>query len=135
MSASQSPVMRTKALQAAAALARYERHVRRLAATWLEIDFYLKVSREIDEIREICAPLLQLALPVAAVLTSHAELIHTLWRRSQPNGNATAEQATRVLEEHLACIDTLARRCLQLAEEFASRSSREEVTFSGWPRG
>jgi hypothetical protein len=124
MSFSQSPALRATALQIAVALTRYERHVRRLAATWLDMELYTRVSEEFDEIRDLCAMLPSLAVPCATLLISHAELIHALWRRSQRDAGEAldATDAQSMFEEHLACIDWLARRSLRLAEEFTSRS-------------
>jgi hypothetical protein len=113
--------MRAMALQAATALARYERHVRKLAATWLDMELYATVSEEVDEIRRACAPMPELAVPWTKLLISHAELVHVLWRSSQEQPAISAEDVDKRLQEHLACIDSLARRCLRLAE--ASRSS------------
>src|SRR5689334_4241037 len=105
MSASHFPVMRVAAMQAASALARYERHVRRLAATWLDMDLYAEVSGEIDEIKLLCATLPHVAVPWTNLLVSHAELVHALWQgehAADPNG---AELSHQRLDEHLACID------------------------------
>jgi hypothetical protein len=115
MSASHVPAARATAIHIAAALARYERHVRRLAATWLDMDLYRTVSKEIDEIRRACRLLPGLALPCTELLVSHAELIHALWREGQSACNESCEDSTNMLQEHLACIDLLARRCLDLA--------------------
>jgi hypothetical protein len=119
MSASHLPALRVTALQAAACLARYERHVRRLATTWLDMDLYLTVSREVDEIRLICGALPQVAVPWTALLISHADLVHALWRTGQREGVPAPGDAGLRLEEHLACIDSLARRCLQVANGLA----------------
>jgi hypothetical protein len=115
MPASQSPLARTTAIQTAAALARYERHVRRLASTWLDMDLYHVVSREVDEIRRSCALLPQTAVQCSELLISHAELIHALWREGQVVCNESCVDSTDLLQEHLACIDLLARRCLRVA--------------------
>lgn len=103
------------AIETAAALARYERHVRRLASTWLDMDLYHMVSREIDEIRRNCALLPQASVACSELLISHAELIHALWREGQAVCNESCEDSTDMLQEHLVCIDLLARRCLRLA--------------------
>lgn len=124
MSASHLPAMRATALHAAAALARYERHVRRLAATWLDMDLYQSVSNEIDEIKVYCATLPQLARGWSGLLISHAELVHALWRGAAQDGEqAAAERALR-LQEHLECIDALARECLRTAEAYGERLPR-----------
>lgn len=103
------------ALQAAAALVRYDRHVRVLAATWLDMDLYSKVSEEVDEVRRCCAALPELGLPSTRLLVSHAELIHELWRSGQREGSLGNKDIDERLHEHLACIGVLARRCRRLA--------------------
>jgi hypothetical protein len=115
MSASQPPALRAAAIHTAAALARYERHVRRLAASWLDMDLYRVVSREIDEIRRACAVLPDTSVACSELLISHAELIHALWREGQTVCNEGCEDSTDMLQQHLACIDLLARRCLHIA--------------------
>ena len=112
MSANDFPATRATAMQAAAALARYEHHIRRLVATWLDMDRYAEVSEEIDEIKDLCAILPQVARPWTALLASHAELIHALWQAAQGPTRITPQ---RQLDEHLECIDVLTRRCLRLA--------------------
>jgi hypothetical protein len=116
MSASHFPVLRATALQAATALARYERHVRGLAATWLDMDLYRTVSEEIDEIKLYCTVLPDVSLPWAAVLVSHAELIHALWDSSHSGQRGAGEDVAQNLQVHLACIDALVRRCLRVAD-------------------
>jgi hypothetical protein len=109
--------IRAQALQAAATLARYERHVRRLAATWLDMDVYRTVSAEIDAIGQHCLPLPGVAYPWAALLTSHADLVHALLAAgARPHDGSKGAPTRDALHRHLACIDTLARRCLQVAE-------------------
>lgn len=78
MSASHLPALRANALEAAVTLARYERHVRRLAGSWPDMDLYSAASKQIDEVRSLCAPLPGVAIPFARLLISHADLIHAL---------------------------------------------------------
>lgn len=114
MSAGDFQALRSVPLEVANALARYERHVRKLATTWLDMELYATVSEEVDVIRRYCAGFPDLSLAATALLISHAELIHALWRRGEhPEGDN--DVAVR-LQDHLACIDTLARRCLRLLE-------------------
>ena len=114
MSVSHSAVLRVTALQAAAALGRYERHVRTLADTWLDMDLYTEVSEEIDEIKNYCAGMPEVTVAWSGLMVSHAELIHALWQAAQ-DGDAP-EQARRQLDDHLACIEVLSRRCHWVAD-------------------
>lgn len=111
MSAYDLPGRRAVMLQVANALARYERHVRKLAATWLDMDLYQTVSEEIEEIKRQCAAAPELRVPWTHTLISHAELIHALWRQGDHAG-ATPE-VDAALSAHLSCVDALARRCLR----------------------
>lgn len=108
--------MRTQALQAAAMLAPYERHVRRLAATWLDMDLYRTVSGEIDAIGHQCLPLPNLARPWVALLTSHADLVHTLLRGGERPPAGHDALVREALNHHVECLAALSRRCLQVAE-------------------
>lgn len=115
MSARLSPLLGATALQASAVLARYEQHVRQLASSWLDMELYEVVSSELDEIKVYTASLPRIAVPWAALLTSHAELIHALWSSEQAGGRDGRSQVELHLQEHLDCIDSLARRCRQIA--------------------
>jgi hypothetical protein len=114
MSATGLPGTRVTALHAVRLLARYERHVRRMSLTWLDMDLYHTVSAEVDAIGLACAQLPGVKLPWVALLVSHAELVHTLWRTGTPPSGPPGGSTT-ALEEHLHCIDALARRCVRLA--------------------
>ena len=114
MSAGDFDALRSVPLQAANALARYERHVRKLAATWLDMELYSTVSDEVDVIRRYCGSFPELSVAATALLISHAELVHALWRHGErPEGE---DDVAARLQDHLACIDTLARRCLRLLD-------------------
>src|SRR4051794_22413253 len=113
MSGSHSAVLRVTALQAAAALARYERHVRTLAGTWLDMELYEQVSGEIDDIKSLCAGMPEVTMAWSALLVSHAELIHALWKDAHRANPVGEDPADLLLAEHLACIRALSRRCLR----------------------
>ena len=115
MSAGDFEALGSAPLQVANALARYERHVRKLAVTWLDMELYGIVSDEVDAVRNCCGGIPELGVAGIALLISHAELIHALWRRGERSDDGDDEVATR-LQDHLACIDTLARRCLRLLD-------------------
>ena len=115
MSASDGALLAATAMRVAGNLARYERHVRRLVASWLDMDLYLNVSQEIDEIRHDCVQVPQLSLPWTALLISHADLVHALWRSGEAHRGGPTEEVALQLQEHLAGIDRLARQCLRVA--------------------
>ena len=115
MSACHMPALRATAIETAMALARYERHVRRLVNTWVDMELYQTVSSEIDQIRTCCGTLPQVAVPWTALLISHAELVHALWQSMPDPAGAQGPAVQAKLQEHLVCIDALARRCLRLS--------------------
>lgn len=113
MSASQLPAVQATALHAVACLQLYEEHMRQLVASWLDMDLYQSVSAEVDSVRASCALLPGLAIPTAALLVSHADLVHCLWRNSQPGSRAALAECETKLQEHLANIHSLSRKCLR----------------------
>lgn len=112
MSAGDFEAVRTLPVQVASALARYERHVRKLAATWLDMELYCTVSEEIDGIQGYCSGIPAFSVSATSLLISHADLVHALWRHGQCPGDPGELEAK--LRDHLACIDALARRCLRM---------------------
>lgn len=123
MSESHFPVTSVMALQAATALARYDRHVRMLAATWLDMELYSIVSEDVDEVRRCCEPVPELGLASTRLLLSHAELIHELWRSGQREGMLGNAEINDRLHEHLACIEAVARRCRRIAHRSGTRAA------------
>ena len=111
------------AAELAAALDMYERHVHKLVDTWLDMDLYLVVSGEIDAIKLRCAPLPELSVPWIALLISHAELVHCLWRRSQSSPRSETDETQQRLAEHLHSIQLLAARCRTLAQSAGARAA------------
>ncbi|RYF13853.1 MAG: hypothetical protein EOO30_20075 [Comamonadaceae bacterium] len=116
MTGSECQATQAAATEVEAALDAYERHVRRLVRTWLDMDLYRTVSAEIDDLRSCCAALPQLSTCWVALLISHADLVHCLWRSSQAGERVSREELQHRLEEHLDCIHALADRSHQLAE-------------------
>ena len=115
MSASECQVMQATALEVVTSLSAYERHVRQLVSTWLDMDLYQLVSDEIDTIRHACAALPELSVPWVALLVSHAELVHCLWRSGQPSQRPTQRELHERLDDHLLCIAALAERSKRIA--------------------
>ncbi|NML47216.1 hypothetical protein HHL11_25945 [Ramlibacter sp. G-1-2-2] len=115
MSASQLPAVQATALQAVARLQLYEEHLRQLVGSWLDMELYQSVSAEVDNIRASCAILPGLAIPIAALVVSHADLVHCLWRNSQPGSSAGIAECDTELQEHLGNIHSLSRKCLRAA--------------------
>jgi len=115
MSASQLPAMQATALHAVACLQTYEEHVRQLVAGWLDMDLYQTVSAEIDNVKTCCSLLPGLAVPIAALLITHPQLVHCLWRNSQPGRQGGLSECDGRLRDHLNSIHVLSRKCLRIA--------------------
>src|SRR3954469_19670053 len=115
MSATQLPVAQATALHAVACLQHYEERVHRLVESWLDMDVYQSVSAEVDAVKSSCALLPGLSVPIADLLVTHAELVHCLWRASQPDRTAGTDDCEAYLREHLASIHALSRKCLRVA--------------------
>jgi hypothetical protein len=116
MAESECQATQAAATEVEAALDVYERHVRRLVLTWLDMDLYRTVSAEIDDLRSCCTALPELSTAWVALLISHADLVHCLWRSSQPGERVSREELQRRLDEHLDCIQALGDRSHQLAQ-------------------
>ena len=114
MTAGECSAMQATAGDVEASLAAYERHVRQLVYTWLDMDLYQLVSAEIDALRKACAGFPQLSVPWVELLVSHAELVHCLWRSSQPTRRPAQGELQQRLQEHLRCIAVLGQQ-LRLA--------------------
>lgn len=89
-----------------AGLALYEEDVRLLCSGWLDMDQYQLVSQEVDDLRLIAGALPWLSMPWGALLASHAELIHGLWKAGKTHGG-DEESVARLLEDHIAAIRSM----------------------------
>jgi hypothetical protein len=110
LSAPQFRAIDAAAFQLAALLERYEEHVEQLVLSWLDMDLYAQVGREVDEMRLHCASLPQLSVPWVHLLISHTELIHCLWKCS-PAG----EPSPLLVEcrgKHATAIRDLREKCI-----------------------
>jgi hypothetical protein len=114
MTASHAPVLDAIAFQLAAALERYEQDVGRMMDTWLDMDLYREVSRQVEEIRMYSAALPQLSASWLEVLIAHAELIHHMWRVQNARPAPQARDLAAVRERHAAAVRRLHDACLRL---------------------
>jgi hypothetical protein len=80
LSASQRRAIQAIAFELVAALENYEEAADQLVATWLDMELYQSVSRQVDHMKTLCASLPQLAVPWVGLLISHSELVHCLWK-------------------------------------------------------
>lgn len=89
----------------AAALEKYEMDLRALSDSWLDPELFRRVQEEFSELRILGASLPRLSVAWVAVLVSRARLLQALCSRSALD--------FPVLQEHLAEVERLRRRCLR----------------------
>ena len=108
MSARDQDTREAIALQLIEALEAYEADVKLLCGSWLDMELYQSVSQQVDELRLYAAALPRVSVQWVAVLISHAELIHSLWkaRKSEADDAASVEN---LLVDHIAAIHLLNR--------------------------
>jgi hypothetical protein len=113
MSAPDQHTREAIASQLITALEQYEADVQILCGSWLDMEHYQSVSQQVDELRMYAAALPRVSVQWVAVLISHAELIHSLWkaRRSDAKDAAAVED---MLSDHVAAIHLLSRTARQL---------------------
>lgn len=90
----------------AAALERYELDLRALADTWLDAELFRRLRDEFSDLRILGASLPRLSVSWVEVLLSRARLLQALGGRSAP--------LLPALQEHLAAVEGLRKRCLRL---------------------
>lgn len=103
------------AVQLLSALGEYADGVAQLVQGWSaepDMEHYARVSRQIDGIRDLCSLLPLVTVQWAAILISHAELMHALWRVSQsPASEPPPEER---LEHHRAALASLQCKCRRM---------------------
>jgi hypothetical protein len=117
MSRNQFPELDAITLQLLAALQLYGDDVNKLALEWRDspdMEQYARVSREVDEIKKLCASRRELSVPWVTLLISHTELMHALWRASFGKQPAIHNDVGDRLRNHCDCIATLRRKCRRL---------------------
>ena len=97
---------RQAALQLIEALEAYEADVKLLCGSWLDMEHYQSVSQQVDELRLYAAALPRVSVQWVAVLVSHAELIHSLWKARKSEAEDAASVA-HLLSDHIAAIHLL----------------------------
>ncbi|HET8746970.1 MAG TPA: hypothetical protein VFM98_15295 [Ramlibacter sp.] len=90
----------------AAALEKYEMDLRALTDSWVDPERLRRIQQEFGEMRILGASLPKFSVAWVAVLVSRARLLQALCSR-------TAGPAFQVLQEHLAAVESLRKRCLR----------------------
>jgi hypothetical protein len=106
------------AFQLTALLERYEADIERLARTWLDMQLYSAVSREVDLMRMHCGTLPQVSVQWVGLLIAHAELLQCLWGHQR--GHVSACELGTCRDNHAASLRALQAKCRMLF----SRSGR-----------
>jgi hypothetical protein len=122
MSRSHFPEQEAITIQLFAALRQYGDDVAKLAREWRDspdMEHYARVSRQVDEIKKLCAGRRELAVQWVTVLISHTELMHALWRASYGKRPGVANDVEEHLRSHCDCIASLRARCKRLLAEQA----------------
>jgi hypothetical protein len=114
MSASHAPALDAITLQLAAALEKYEQDVAAMIDSWLDVELYNRVSREIEEIRMYSTAIPMLSLQWVELLIAHAELVHSLWRLRLQQVDRNSSHVETLRQRHAGCVATLRSRCLRL---------------------
>lgn len=83
-----------------------------LVETWLDMELYQSVSRQIDHMRMLSASLPHVAVPWVGLLISHAELIHCLWKCGETFKPSAEMQACRA--RHERAVMALRDQCVYL---------------------
>jgi hypothetical protein len=112
MSAPQRRAIEAIAFELAAAVKNYEKDTVQLVATWLDMELYQSVSRQVDHMRMLCASLPQLAVPWVNMLISHTELVHCLWKCGERS--APSAELDECHSRHTSAIVMLRERCVWL---------------------
>jgi hypothetical protein len=114
MSASHAPALDAIAFQLVAALEKYEQDVATMVDTWLDMELYNRVSRQIEEIRMYSAAMPSLSVQWVELLIAHAELVHSLWRLRFQQVESDRSHVETLRCRHSSCIATLRDRCLRM---------------------
>lgn len=104
----------TPANELLAALERYRRDVKQLAAHWQDAQLYRVVSQHSEEIRRCSRALPVVSAQWVGLLIAHAELLQALWRSSQPQSPVTGVERERLLAIVLGRAHELQERCMAL---------------------
>lgn len=96
---------RVVSFKLAAALEKYELDLRALAAGWVDAECFRRLQQEFGEMRILGASLPRLSVSWVAVLVSRTRFLQALCDRTAP--------VRTMLDEHLAAVEGLRRRCLR----------------------
>jgi hypothetical protein len=112
MSASQQRALEAIAFELAAATENYEQATDQLVATWLDMELYQSVSRQIDHMRMLSASLPPVSVAWIGLLISHAELIHCLWKCGEKL--SPSDDLDRCRAAHSRAVGALREKCVWL---------------------
>src|SRR5205823_1607373 len=67
-------------------LDRYATDMETLVQTWLDLEKFAQVTREVEQIHIFCATLPQVGRQWAGLVIAHTELVHALWKGAETAG-------------------------------------------------
>lgn len=120
MSASRFSSPQAAASHALAALERYRAHLRRLSTHWMDLELYRRVGHELDEIRQGCREVQEVAPAWVELLIAHAELVQNLWQSSRPGAPASAAARQEMLDKVAARVTALQDKCMRVQADAGS---------------
>lgn len=121
MSASRFSSPQAAACHALAALERYQAHLRKLSTQWMDLELYRRVGDELDEIRQGCREIPEVAPAWVEMLIAHAELVQNLWQSSRPGAPVGAAGRRELLDRVGASVTALQERCMRVPPPTGSR--------------
>ena len=116
MPASRFSSPQAAASHALAALERYQAHLRKLSASWMEMDLYRRLGDELDEVRQGCREVPELTHAWVELLIAHAELVQNLWQSARPGAPASAAGRQDLLARVGRNVTALQDKCLRLVQ-------------------
>lgn len=108
-------VPQVAAFQALCAIDAYESSITALVAHWPDSVRHAQATEDLQQVRRWMPAIPGAAVAWVTVVISHAELLHTLWRR--PGDPKWARvHASELLCEHLLALASLQSRCRRQAQ-------------------
>lgn len=111
MSASPGRAVGAIAFELVASLENYEQATAELVATWLDMERYQSVSRQIDHMRLLSSALPQVSVSWVGLLVSHTELVYCLWKWGENLGGSPELEACQA--RHSDAITQLRGKCVR----------------------
>lgn len=100
------------AIRLAAALEQYDRTCAEMVRSWLDMELYAAVSALVEEMRPCCDWLPRLAVPWAAFLMAHCDLVFSLYQAG--SGRSCCPDVQACARHHSVALGHLRQSCARL---------------------